>query len=79
MAPFTDRQARELIDEFRDIKVMHGFRGRPAWDFDALAQILVSAGRLAAGGAEWISSLDINPLMYGPDGFQAVDALLLLR
>jgi hypothetical protein len=79
MAPFERADALELIDEFRDVKVMHGFRGRPAWDFDALADILVAAGRLAAGGHEWIASLDVNPLMYGPDGFQAVDALLLLR
>src|SRR5216683_761419 len=79
MAPFTAGQARELIDEFRDVKVIHGFRGRAPWDLDALAAILASASRLAAGGREWIASLDVNPLLYGPDGFQAVDALLLLR
>jgi hypothetical protein len=79
MAPFTVEQARELIDEFRDVKVMHGFRGRAPWDLDALAGILVSASRLAVSGHEWIASLDVNPLLYGPDGFQAVDALLLLK
>jgi acetate---CoA ligase (ADP-forming) len=79
MAPFGLDQAHALIEEFRDVKVMHGFRGRPAWDLDALAGILVSAGKLAAGGRDWIASLDVNPLLYGPDGFQAVDALLLLR
>jgi acetate---CoA ligase (ADP-forming) len=79
MAPFGPEQAHALIEEFRDVKVMHGFRGRPAWDLDALAGILVAAGRLAAGGGEWIASLDVNPLLYGRDGFQAVDALLLLR
>jgi acetate---CoA ligase (ADP-forming) len=79
MAPFTAGQARELIDEFRDVKVMHGFRGRPPWDLDALAGILAAASRLAAGGRGWIASLDVNPLIYGPGGFQAVDALLLLR
>jgi len=79
MAPFGPDQAQALIEEFRDVQVMHGFRGRPAWDLDALAGILVAAGQLAAGGSEWIASLDVNPLLYGPDGFQAVDALLLLR
>ncbi len=79
MAPFGLPEARELIEEFRDVKVLHGFRGRPAWDLEGLASILVAAGQLAAGGAEWIASLDINPLLYGPDGYQAVDALLLLR
>jgi acyl-CoA synthetase (NDP forming) len=79
MAPFTRRQAAELVEEFRDVKVMHGFRGKDPWDLDALTGILLAAGRLAASGAEWIDSLDVNPLMYGPDGFQAVDALLLVR
>jgi acetate---CoA ligase (ADP-forming) len=79
MAPFTTEVARELIEEFADLKVMHGFRGRPGWDLDALAGILVATGQLAARGREWIATLDINPLIYGPDGFGAVDALLLLR
>ena len=79
MAPFGLPEARALIEEFREVKVMHGFRGRPAWDLEGLAGMLVAAGRLAVGGREWIASLDINPLLYGPDGFHAVDALLLLR
>lgn len=78
MAPFTIEVARDLIEEFADLKVMHGFRGRPGWDLDALADILVAAGQLAARGQEWIATLDINPLIYGPGGFHAVDALLLV-
>jgi acyl-CoA synthetase (NDP forming) len=79
MAPFTTEVARDLIEEFADLKVMHGFRGRPGWDLDALAGILVAAGQLAARGREWIATLDINPLLWGPEGFGAVDALLLVR
>jgi acyl-CoA synthetase (NDP forming) len=79
MAPFGLDEARSLIDEFADIKLMHGFRGRPAWDLDGLADILLAAGRLAAGGRDWIATLDINPLVYGPAGYHAVDALLLLE
>ena len=79
MAPFDTAQAHEMIEEFRDLGVLHGFRGRPAWDLEALAGILVAAGRLAAGGREWIASLDVNPLIFGPAGFQAVNALLLVK
>lgn len=78
MAPFDQRDALELIEEFRDVKVMHGFRGQPAWDHDALADTLVAAGKLAVAGRDWIDTIDINPLVYGPDGFQAVDALVIL-
>jgi acyl-CoA synthetase (NDP forming) len=79
MAPFSGSEARALIDELADLKVMHGFRGQPSWDLDALTEIVVGAGQLAARGKEWIASLDVNPLAYGPGGYQAVDALLLLR
>lgn len=66
MAPFGPQQARSLIEEFRDLKVMHGFRGRPAWDLAALTRILVAAGRLAAAGREWIASLDGQPAALRP-------------
>lgn len=78
MAPFGMDEARSLIDEFADMKLMHGFRGRQAWDLDALAAIVLAA-RLAARGEDWIATLDINPLVYGPAGYHAVDALLLLE
>jgi acetate---CoA ligase (ADP-forming) len=79
MAPFGLDEARALIEEFRDVQVMHGFRGRAAWDLEALASILVGASALAAGASDWIESLDINPLLATPTGFQAVDALLILK
>ncbi|MEO3855877.1 acetate--CoA ligase family protein [Acrocarpospora sp. B8E8] len=79
MAPLGMDDARSLIAEFADTKVMHGFRGRPGWDLEALAGILVAAGRLAVAGRGWIESLDLNPLVYSPSGFLAVDALCLVR
>lgn len=79
MAPITHAQAEELIAEFEDAKLMHGFRGQAPWNLDVLADLLVSAGRLAAAGADWIDSIDVNPLLVTDDGFVAVDALCLLR
>jgi acyl-CoA synthetase (NDP forming) len=80
LAPFDIEEARDLIEEFRDVKVMHGFRGRAAWDLDALARMLTNVSRLAAAGREWISSLDINPVLYDEAaGYAAVDALLFVR
>src|SRR5690606_40209360 len=50
MAPFDRREAESLIAEFEDAKIMHGFRGQAAWNLEMLADLLVSAGNLAAGG-----------------------------
>lgn len=79
LAPFGLDTAREMIAEFDDLKIMHGFRGQPAWSVEVLADILVRVGDLAAGTEEWLDSLDINPLLVTGDGFCAVDALCFSR
>jgi hypothetical protein len=79
IAPFTDADAHELIAELDDLGVLRGLRGRRPWDRGALAAILVSAGRLAAASRDWVDSFDINPLIWGPGGYAAVDGLCLLR
>ena len=79
IAPMSYEDADELISEFDDTGVLSGGRGQRRWDRDQLRQILVCAGRLAAGGRGWIETFDINPLFCGPDGIIAVDALCLLR
>jgi acetate---CoA ligase (ADP-forming) len=79
VAPFTPADAAELIAEFDDLGVLNGVRGKRAWDGEALTSILVSAGTLAAAGRDWIDTIDINPLVYGPEGFAAVDGLCILR
>ena len=79
MAPFDRSEAEELIAEFEDARLMHGFRGQPAWNLDALAELLVRVGDFAAGSSDWLGSLDVNPLVVTGDGYVAVDALCLLR
>jgi acyl-CoA synthetase (NDP forming) len=79
LAPLNREEARGLIAEFEDLGIMHGFRGSEPWDLEALVEILLNAGRLAAAGAQWIDSLDINPMVYGEQGYVAVDAFCLVR
>jgi acyl-CoA synthetase (NDP forming) len=79
MAPMSEQDAAELIDEFTDTGVIDGFRGAPAWDRGPLADLLVAASRLAAGGRDWIASIDVNPVIVTADGPLAVDGLCLVR
>jgi acyl-CoA synthetase (NDP forming) len=78
LAPFSAEDAAEVIEEFTETGMIDGFRGQPAWDREQLAEILAASGRLAASARGWLASIDINPLMFGPDGFVAVDGLCLL-
>ena len=79
LAPMTDADAREMIDEFDDLKAFGGYRGQTAWSRDDLARILVAAGSLGAAGRDWIGTFDINPLVHSPSGFAAVDGLCVVR
>jgi acyl-CoA synthetase (NDP forming) len=79
MAPMSDDDADELVAEFDDLGVVEGFRGAPAWDRHALREVLTAAGQLAAGGRDWIDSIDINPLVVTATGLVAVDGLCLVR
>jgi len=79
LGPFELDDARELLAEFDDVGVMNGLRGSRPWDREQLATVLVNAGLLVAAGRGWIESMDINPLIFGPEGFVAVDGLCLIR
>jgi hypothetical protein len=78
-APLTHTDAVALIDEFRDLRLMHGYRGSDPWHLAQLADLLVGFGHLAAACHGWIESLDVNPLLVTEDGLVAVDALCIVR
>lgn len=78
-APLTRVDAEALIEEFRDLRLMHGYRGAAPWHLEQLADLLVGIGRLSAACHDWIESLDINPLLVTEDGLVAVDALCIVR
>ncbi|OBB26091.1 CoA-binding protein [Mycolicibacterium peregrinum] len=78
-APLTKADAEALIEEFRDLRLLHGFRGAAPWHLDQLADTLVGLGNLAAAGHDWIESLDVNPLLVTDQGLVAVDALCIVR
>jgi len=80
-APLTIEQAREIIQKIRGVRILSAFRGRPAADIEALAQVLCRVGDLAVAWQEQISELEINPLFVLPAGSGAIvgDALAVLR
>lgn len=77
-APFSEREARTMLDELRMRPVFDGVRGRPAVDMSRLSALLASLSRWAAA-AEQLSELDLNPLLIGSDGPVGVDSVVILR
>lgn len=77
IAPLTELDAREMIDEIRMRKVLGEFRGSPPVDRTVLAGALVALGDLGMAREE-IAEIDINPLVVTGGCPVAVDALVVL-
>jgi acetyltransferase len=79
-APLSHAEARALVLRLRASQlVTKPFRGEPAGDLDALAELLVALGRVAEARPD-VASVDLNPiLLMARDGRPvAVDALVEL-
>jgi acyl-CoA synthetase (NDP forming) len=79
--PIDRDDALEMIGSLRGKALLHGARGRPPADVDALADVLVRVGDLAVAGADEIEELDLNPVLVRAqgDGVVALDVLLVRR
>jgi acyl-CoA synthetase (NDP forming) len=77
LAPVTRPVALAAVRRLRLAPVLAGARGQPAADMDAIADAIEALSRLACDLGDGIEALDINPLICGPRGALAVDALLI--
>jgi acyl-CoA synthetase (NDP forming) len=78
LAPVSANEALTMLAELRGARLLDVTRGRPAIDRDAVAAILVALGALAIARPD-IRAIDLNPVIAGPDGSVAVDALVVLE
>ena len=70
-----------MITQVKGARLLHGFRGCPTADIEALAATPVCVSHLAMHLEGYLAELNINPLMVLPSGqgVKAVDALAVLR
>jgi acyl-CoA synthetase (NDP forming) len=77
LLPRVDKErARRALDSLQIRPLLDGFRGGDPVDVDALAELIARFSELATDGAGLIGSIDINPVIAGPGGSVAVDALM---
>jgi len=77
LPPLDRTRARAMLDRLAVRPVLDGVRGAPPADLDAVADAVVGLSTLALDLGDLIEALDVNPLIAGPDGCLAVDALLI--
>jgi acetyl coenzyme A synthetase (ADP forming)-like protein len=78
IAPLTDVDAEELVLGGKAGRLVRGFRGAPASDADALADLVHRLSRLGEDVPE-VVELDLNPVLGRPQGCVAVDARVRLH
>jgi len=78
IAPLTDFDAEELLHQEKTGLLVAGYRGAPAADETALADLIHRLSRLGEDLPE-VAELDLNPVIAGQDGCVVVDARVRVR
>jgi acetyltransferase len=73
LPPLNPLLARAQMTRTRVWRLLQGYRGRPPAAIDAIAEVLIRLGELAAEHPE-IRELDINPLLADAHAVIAIDA-----
>lgn len=77
LPPIDASRAMSMLDRLTLRPLLDVHRKRPAADIDKLADTIARFSVLAASLGDLIAELDVNPLIAGPDGAIAVDALVI--
>jgi acyl-CoA synthetase (NDP forming) len=77
--PVSHAAARRLLDGLRIRPLLAGWRGQPAVDVDALADVVVRFSEMAAELGDAFDAVEANPVIASPTGAIAVDALMIVR
>lgn len=77
IAPLTEYDARDMIQEIKGYPILTGIRGQKPADIDSLVDIILKVSKLVTEHPE-IEQLDLNPIFVYPQGAKIVDARIIL-
>ncbi len=79
--PLDQERALALIHRLKTSAALGFYRGMPAADIDALADLMVKLSQFAFDHTDDIAEVDLNPvIVHGKgDGLTVVDALIVKR
>ncbi|OVE86220.1 acetate--CoA ligase family protein [Natronolimnobius baerhuensis] len=75
VAPIGEDEARAMVDEIQAAPLLRGARGREPADVNAVVETIQRLSQLVTDFPS-ILELDVNPLVAGPEGVQAIDLRL---
>ncbi len=77
MLPLHEGEAEAMLSELRGFVLLEGYRGAPAGDVEAAAGAIEGIAGFAVSLGDALEAVEVNPLIVGPDGATAVDALIV--
>jgi acetyl coenzyme A synthetase (ADP forming)-like protein len=78
IAPITESDARDMIEEIKTIKLLKGARGAKPSDINSIAEILLKISQLVTDFPE-IMEMDINPLFVKAEGLGSIAGDVRIR
>ncbi|MHA1914605.1 MAG: acetate--CoA ligase family protein [Promethearchaeota archaeon] len=78
IAPITEYDAKEMINEIKGFPILDGYRGKPKADINAIVDVLLKISDLAVKYEE-INEMDLNPVFIYNNGLICVDARIILK
>jgi acetyltransferase len=81
VVPLSQSDAERMVRQTKGYQTLSGFRGKNRADIEAIVDVLMKISRLAYDWKEFISEIDINPLIVFDKGHgvKALDALVVLK
>jgi acyl-CoA synthetase (NDP forming) len=73
--PIDVGEVKRMFGELRGAKLLHGVRGGPAADLDALAAVVARIGDAAMALGPELETLEVNPIWVRGSEVEALDAL----
>ncbi|MEK6871009.1 MAG: acetate--CoA ligase family protein, partial [Thermoproteota archaeon] len=79
LLPITTSDAKSMLNELKGSALLKGFRGSEPIDTNMVAKMLVQIGKLGVDNADYINSVDFNPVVVYPKSHFVVDAKIILN
>ena len=79
MLPITTSDAKSMLNELKGSKLLKGFRGSTPIDLNMIAKALVQIGKMGVDNADYVNSIDFNPVIVYPKSYFVVDAKIILN
>jgi acetate---CoA ligase (ADP-forming) len=79
LPPWTHASIESALRRLTVAKLLHGYRGKPPADVDALIETILCVARYAAANVATLIEIDVNPVIVRPSGNGAVAVDTMIR